>query len=152
MARVSDNTTLKSTWHPRRLVASAVGATLLLLAGTACGTKSESASAAKTAASGRAPTVTARTDPSAQQIALAIAEVRERIRMPFVPSEGHVRAFGDAACSAFDQGKTAPQVRGLVLQAASQLPSVTVSPADADFAVGTAVKLFCPAYSNKLVP
>ena len=149
---MSDNTTLKSTWHTRHLVASAVGVTLLLLAGTACGTKSDSASAANAAASAGAPTVAARTDPSAEQIALAIAEVRERIPTPFLPSEGHVRAFGDAACSAFEQGKTATQVRGLVLQAASQLPSITVSPADADFAVGTAVNLFCPAYSNKLVP
>jgi hypothetical protein len=125
---------------------------LLLLAGTACGAKSGSPSAASTAASGGASTAAARTDPSAEQVASAIAEVRQRIQTPFVPTEGHVRAFGDAACSAFDQGKTAPQVRGLVLQAASQLPSVTVSPADADFAVGTAVNLFCPAYSNKLVP
>ncbi|MGH9223921.1 MAG: DUF732 domain-containing protein [Acidimicrobiales bacterium] len=147
-----DNTTLKSTWRTRQLLASAVGVTLLLLAGTACGTKSRSASAANSAASPAAPTVAARTDPSAEQVAVAIAQVKERIRMPVVPSEGHVRSFGDAACSAFDQGKTAPQVRGLVLQAASQLPSITVSAADADFAVGTAVNLFCPAYSSKLVP
>jgi hypothetical protein len=123
---------------------------LLLLAGTACGTKSGSASAAGAASAG-APTVAPRTDPSAEQIAAAITEVTERIRTPFVPTEGHARAFGDAACSAFDQGKTAAQVRGLVLQAASQLPSITVSPADADFAVGAAVKLFCPGYSVKLV-
>lgn len=148
---MSENTTLKSTSHARRLAASAAGVTLLLLAGTACGTKSESARSANAAAAAGAPVVAARTDPSAEQIALAIAEVTARIRTPFVPTEGHVRAFGDAACSAFDQGKTAAQVRGLVLQAASQLPSITVSPADADFAVGTAVNLFCPAYSNKLV-
>ena len=146
-----ENTTLKRSWHTRQLVASAVGATLLL-AGTACGAKSGSASATNTAASAGAPTVAPRTDPSAEQIAAAIADVTARIRTPIVPTEGHARAFGDAACSAFDQGKTASQVRGLVLQAASQLPSITVSPADADFAVGTAVNLFCPAYSNKLVP
>ncbi len=148
---MSDNTTLDSSWRTRRLVASALGATWLLLAGTACGPKSESPSAANAAASAGAPTLAPRTDPSADQVALAIAAVKERIQTPFLPSEGHVRAFGDAACSAFDQGKTAPQVRGLVLQAASQLPSATVSAADADFAVGTAVNLFCPAYSTKLV-
>lgn len=147
-----DNTTLKNTWRARQLLASAVVVTLLLLAGTACGAKSQSASAANSAASPAAHAVAARTDPSAEQLAATIAQVRERIRVPFAPTEGHVRAFGDAACSAFDQGKTAPQVRDLVLQAASQLPSITVSPADINFAVRTAVNLFCPAYSSKLVP
>ena len=149
---MSDNRKLKSTWHARRLVASAVGGTLLLLAGSGCGTKSQSAAPADSAASAAAPTVAARTDPSAEQVAVAIAAVKERVRTSIVPNEGYVRAFGDAACSAFDQGKTALQVRGMVMQAASQLPSLTVSPTDADFAVGTAVKLFCPAYSTKLVP
>jgi len=79
-----------------------------------------------------------------------IAQVKNRIPMSFVPNEGHARSFGDAACTAFDQGKTAPQVRELVMQAASQLPSIKISSADANFAVGAAVNLFCPGYAAKL--
>ena len=134
----------------KRILASAGGLTLLLLAGTACGTTSQPATTATPAASPAVHTVAARTDPSPEQVAAAIAQVRERIKMTFVPNETHVRAFGDAACSAFDQGKTGSQVKDLVLQSASQLPAITVTPADADFAVGAAVQMFCPGYSNQL--
>jgi hypothetical protein len=79
-----------------------------------------------------------------------IAQVKERIPMSFQPNGSHVLAFGDAVCTAFDQGKSAAQVKTLVLQAASQLPAITVSSANAAFAVGTAVNLFCPGYSAKL--
>jgi hypothetical protein len=94
--------------------------------------------------------VAPRIDPSSEQIADAIAQVKSRISTSIVPTDTYVRAFGDAACGAFDQGKTQPQVRQLVLQAASQLPTLKISSADADFAVRTAVDLFCPGYSARL--
>ena len=157
-----ENTTFKGTRQTRRLVSVAVGMTLALLAGAACGTKSQSSSpetasamsvqesAAASATSPGAQSIVSRANPSPEQVAVEIAQVKQRIRMDFLPSEGHVRAFGDATCTAFDEGKTAPQVRGLVMQAASQVPSITVSSADADFAVGTAVRLFCPGYAARL--
>lgn len=152
------STTFKSTRPSRGLLGSAVGLTLLLLGAAACGTSSQSsspanASAAPAAASAtpiRAEGVAQRTIPSSAQVAEAIAQVKKRIPMSFQPNEDHVRAFGDAACKAFDDGRTAPQVRDLVMQAASQLQSIKVSSADADFAVGTAVNLFCPGYSARL--
>ena len=145
----------------RQLLSPAVGMTLLLVVGAACGTKSQSsspASPAKAAAtSGQDPAaspgthrIASRVNPSSEQVAVVITRVKQRLPMSFLPNESHVRAFGDAACTAFDQGKTAPQVRDLVMQAASQVPSIKVLPADADFAVGTAVNLFCPGYSGEV--
>jgi hypothetical protein len=76
-------------------------------------------------------------------------QIRQRI--PLLPSnEAYARQFGDAVCSAFDQGNSAAQVRALVLQAVSQIPLIKVAPADADFAIKTAVQLFCPGYLSKL--
>jgi hypothetical protein len=91
-----------------------------------------------------------RTGPTSEQLADVIAQVKDRIPMSFQPNDSHVIAFGDAVCTAFDQGKSAAQVRTLVLQAASQLPTITVSQANAVFAVKTAVNLFCPGYSAGL--
>jgi hypothetical protein len=153
-----ENTAFQSSRHGRRWLRLTVGLTLLLLGGAACGTTSPSSSPAKaaarseqaSAASPGAQSIASRTNPSSEQVADVIAEVKKRMPPSFLPNEGHVRAFGDAACTAFDEGKTAPQVRALVMQAASQVPSVAVSPADADFAVGTAVHLFCPGYSARL--
>jgi hypothetical protein len=129
---------------------SALAGSLLLLAAAACGSASHSSSPAKAATSAGGPSVAPRINPSPEQVADVIAEVKSRIAVPFLPTDAYVRAFGDAACTAFDQGKTESQVRELVLQAASQLPSATISTSDADFAVRTAVSLFCPGYSARL--
>jgi hypothetical protein len=134
----------------RHVLGPAAGVALLLLAGAACGTKGASTTAAVAPTSQGVQGTAPRTSPSSDQLADVIAQVKERIPMTFQPNEGHVRAFGDAVCTAFDQGKTASQVRGLVLQAASQLPAITVSQATATFAVDTAVGLFCPGNSAKL--
>ena len=133
----------------RHMLGPAAGVALLLVAGAACGGKGASATAAASTSQGVQGTAP-RTSPSSEQVANAIAQVKERIPMTFQPNEGHVQAFGDAVCTAFDQGKTASQVRGLVLQAASQLPAITVSQANAAFAVETAVNLFCPGNAAKL--
>lgn len=153
-----ENTASRTTGHVPRLLGPAFGLTLLLLAGAACGTASQSTSPTKaaatsdqaSAASPGAQSTASRTNPSSGQVTDVIAQVKNRIPMSFVPNEGHARSFGDAACTAFDQGKTAPQVRELVMQAASQLPSIKISSADANFAVGAAVNLFCPGYAAKL--
>jgi hypothetical protein len=134
----------------RHVLGPAAGVALLLLAGAACGTKGASTTAAVAPTNQGVQGTAPRTSPSSDQLADVIAQVKERIPMTFQPNEGHVRAFGDAVCTAFDQGKTASQVRGLVLQAASQLPAITVSQANATFAVDTAVGLFCPGNSAKL--
>lgn len=152
---------LTTSRRARRFLGPAAGVTLLLLAGAACGAGSPSSTAASASASaatsapaastgGQTPVL--RTSPSPEQLASVIAQVKDRIPMSFQPNDGHVRAFGDAVCTAFDQGKSAPEVKALVLQAASQLPAITVSPANAAFAVGTAVHLFCPGYSAGLAP
>lgn len=146
----------------RRTMGSAVAMTLLVVAGVGCGAKSQSASpanaptmpaqqaVAESAPSPATSDVAARTSPSPQQVADVIAQIKQRIAMSFEPNELHVRAFGDAACTAFDENRTAAQARDMVMQAASQLPSVTISTEDADFAVRTAVTLFCPGYSDRL--
>ncbi len=154
-------TAMRTGRRGRRLLSPALGVTLLLVVGAGCGARSQSssgtavaagapasapASASAATAQGPAP----RTSPSIEQLTTVIAQVKERIPMTFQPNASHVVAFGDAVCTAFDQGKSGSQVKGLVLQAASQLPAITVSAADATFAVGTAVNLFCPGYSARL--
>jgi hypothetical protein len=146
----------KARTRGRQALGPVAGVTLLLLAGAACGSKAAPTTTAAVSSPAGASTsqgvqaTAPRTSPSSEQLADVIAQVKERIPMTFQPNEGHVRAFGDAVCTAFDQGKTASQVRGLVLQAASQLPAITVSQANATFAVETAVHLFCPGNSAKL--
>jgi hypothetical protein len=52
-------------------------------------------------------------------------------------------------CTAFDQGQTFAQVKATGLSMVSAY--VPVSAAAADYAVRTAVALYCPAYASKLV-
>jgi len=147
------DTAAQSSRRPRLWLSPAVGVTLLLFAGTACGAKSPSSGGASAPASAKSVGVQGpapRTGPTSAQIADVIAQVKDRIPMSFQPNDSHVIAFGDAVCTAFDQGKSAGQVKTLVLQAASQLPAITVSQANAAFAVETAVNLFCPGYSARL--
>lgn len=145
----------------RRTMGTAVGMSLLLVAGVACGgsqssspastqTKPAQQSVAESVPSPATAGVAARTSPTPEQVADVITQIKQRIVMSFEPSEIHVRAFGDAACTAFDENRTAAEARTMVMQAASQLPSVTISTEDADFAVRTAVTLFCPGYSDRL--
>lgn len=97
-----------------------------------------------------APTKAPRLTPSSAQVQAAIASLRGLI--PFVtPTEAQARQFGNAVCDAFDAGQTFAQVKANAAQAASQIPLVSVSSATIDSAVRTAVSLFCPGYSSKLV-
>jgi hypothetical protein len=94
-------------------------------------------------------TIAPRLNPTSAQVMAAVGQIRQRI--PLLPqNEAYARQFGDAVCTAFDQGFSAAQVQAQVLQAVSQVPLIKVLPADADFAVKTAVQLFCPGYLSKL--
>ena len=93
-----------------------------------------------------APAIPPRTNPSAAQVRSAIAA----LGLPITPSEAQGRQFGDSVCDAFDAGQTFAQVKAGALQAASQIPLVTVSPSAVDTAVRAAVNLFCPGHASKL--
>lgn len=147
------DTAVQGRRRTRRWLSPAVGVTVLLFAGAACGSKAASSSGASAPVSDNSVAVQGpapRTGPTSEQLTDAIAQVKERIPMSFQPNSSQVLAFGDAVCTAFDQGKSAAEVKTLVLQAASQLPAITVSDANASFAVGTAVNLFCPGYAARL--
>ena len=93
-----------------------------------------------------APAIPPRTNPSSAQVRSAISS----LGLPVTPSESQARQFGDSVCDAFDQGQTFAQVKAGALQAASQIPFVSVSPSAVDRAVRSAVQLFCPGHASKL--
>lgn len=96
------------------------------------------------------PAAPPRANPTDAQVLAAMQSLKAQI--PLLPvNVAYGRQFGDAVCSAFDQGDNFTQVKALAMQAVSQIPFIKVSAANADFAVRTAVGLFCPAYSSKLV-
>jgi hypothetical protein len=97
------------------------------------------------------PTVAARANPSTAEVNAAIGQIASRIPFFAVATDAQARQFGDAVCTAFDQGNSYASVKSQVQQALSQLPLVTIKPADMDFAIRTAVQLFCPGYSSMLV-
>lgn len=94
-------------------------------------------------------TVVARANPSSAQVVQAMRTMQARI--PFLPiNESYGRQFGDEVCTAFDQGTVFGTVVAGVVAAASKVPLVTISTADAEYAVRTAVQLFCPGHSANL--
>jgi hypothetical protein len=93
-----------------------------------------------------APAIPARTNPSSAQVRGAISS----LGLPITPSEAQARQFGDSVCDAFDQGQTFAQVKAAALQAASQIPLISVSPSAVDGGVRSAVNLFCPGHASKL--
>lgn len=96
------------------------------------------------------PTTAPRINPTDAQVVAAMQSLKSQI--PLLPvNAAYGRQFGDAVCSAFDQGNNFTQVKQMVMQAVSQIPLIKITLANADFAVRTAVSLFCPAYSTKLV-
>jgi hypothetical protein len=102
--------------------------------------------AAPAPAAPAAPAIPARTNPSSAQVRGAISS----LGLPLTPSESQARQFGDSVCDAFDQGQTFAQVKAGALQAASQIPLITVSPTAVDAAVRSAVSLFCPGHASRL--
>jgi outer membrane biosynthesis protein TonB len=95
------------------------------------------------------PTKAARLSPSSAEIQGVIAQVSQRIPL-FRPTEAQVRQFGNDVCSAFDAGLPYDQVKAQVQQALPKVPLVTISSADVDYAIRTAVGLFCPGYAPLL--
>lgn len=89
-----------------------------------------------------------RVEPTQAALRAAIKELDARTNL-FRPTEHQVREFGDQTCTAFDQGYSAAQVRSAVLDSAKKrAPFLRVSSADADYAVKTAVGLFCPGHQS----
>ncbi len=97
-----------------------------------------------------ASVVVPRTNPTSAQVRAAISQIATRVPFFAVASEAQARQFGDAVCTAFDEGNSYAQVKAQLQQALSQLPGVTVTPADFDFAIRIAVELFCPGHMPKL--
>jgi len=95
-------------------------------------------------------TLAARTVPSAQQVSAAIAGIQSRVQLPlfFQVTPAHVADIGNQICTAFDQGQTFTQVKATGLATVSQY--VPVSPDAADYAVRTAVAMYCPGYASRL--
>jgi putative peptide zinc metalloprotease protein len=91
-----------------------------------------------------------RTEPAPAEITRAIALFHQRMPL-YQPNEAQVRRFGDALCTAFDQGRTYAEVKAGVRQAVARVPFMTASPADLDMSIRTAVALFCPGH-GRLIP
>jgi hypothetical protein len=107
------------------------------------------AASAPAAAAPAGPTKAARLSPSSAEIQGVIAQVSQRIPL-FRPTEAQVRQFGNDVCSAFDAGLPYAQVKAQVQQALPNVPLVPISSADIDYAIRTAMGLFCPGYASLL--
>lgn len=93
------------------------------------------------------PTTATRLNPSSAQVQAAIAQVHQRIPL-YQPTEAQARQFASDICDAFDQGQSYSQVKAGVQQA---IPSIlSISSANIDFVIRTAVGLVCPGYLPQL--
>lgn len=116
-------------------------------------TASRSAAAGTGAGSGAGtgPATVARRTPSGAEVQAAIAGLKQRIGglAAFASiSPAQINQAGDQVCSGFDSGQSFAQVKATGL---SMVPaSVSVSPATVDWAVRTAVSMYCPGYASKL--
>lgn len=97
------------------------------------------------------PALAPRVQPTSAQVQEAIRGISSRVSLPlfFQITPAYVAQFGDQVCDAFDAGQTFAQVKATGLAAAAQF--VTVTPEAADYAVRTAVAMYCPAYQSRLV-
>ena len=93
-----------------------------------------------------------RRTPSGTEVQAAISGLVQRVggllkRVP--PTAEQIAQAGDQMCTAFDNGKTFAEVKATGL---AMIPSfVKVTPATADWAVRTAVSMYCPDHTSKLV-
>jgi hypothetical protein len=94
----------------------------------------------------------ARRTPPEVEVQAAISGLVQRVggilRM-MRPTPTQIAQAGDQVCTSFDSGQTFAQVKATGLSMIP--PSITVSPATADWAVRTAVSMFCPDHTSKLV-
>jgi hypothetical protein len=97
------------------------------------------------------PALAPRVQPTAAQVQSAIAGITSMVQLPlfFQITPANVAQVGNQVCTSFDQGQTFAQVKSTGLSMVSAY--VPVSAAAADYAVRTAVALYCPAYASKLV-
>jgi len=108
--------------------------------------------AAPAAVAPAAPVKVARRTPSPAEIQAAIAELKRQVGGMLLlvsPTPAQLAQAGDQVCTAFDNGQTFAQVKATGLSMIP--PSITVSPATADWAVRQAVTLYCPGHASKLV-
>lgn len=96
-----------------------------------------------------AATVPARVNPTSTEVMAAVAQIKQRFPL-YSPTEAQAREFGNAVCSAFDQGQSYSQVQAAVLAQVAKIPLIKVPTSDVDFAIRTAVQLFCPAHASRL--
>ncbi len=96
------------------------------------------------------PALAARTTPTASAVSKAIAGLRNYVHTPLTPTAAQVAEFGDAVCTAFDQGETFSNVKAQILAQVKKLPFTTVAAGAADYVVKTAVSLYCPGYQSKV--
>ena len=98
------------------------------------------------------PAKAPRRTPSAAEVQGAINGLKQQvggILLLISPTPAQIAQAGDQICTAFDNGQTFAQVKATGL---SMIPAtVAVSPATLDWAVRTAVSMYCPAYASKLV-
>ena len=94
------------------------------------------------------PALPARRQPSAAEVNQVIASVHALIPL-FTPSPAQIAQAGNQVCTAFDQGKSAAQVKAAGMQMAGVYAAL-VPAGVADSAVRTIVTLFCPGYASKL--
>lgn len=94
----------------------------------------------------------ARRTPSSAEVQAAISGLVQRVGglLRLVqPTPAQIAQAGDQVCSGFDTGQTFAQVKATGL---SMVPSsVRVSSDTADWAVRTAVSMYCPDHAPKLV-
>jgi hypothetical protein len=109
----------------------------------------DSSSSGPAAAAGPASTRAARTTPTGAQVQAAIQGFHARIPA-YTPTSAQVADFGNQVCSAFDSGESYSQVKAAGLAQVAGNPFVTVTSADADWMIRTAVSMYCPGYASKL--
>jgi hypothetical protein len=99
-----------------------------------------------------APVKVPRRTPSAAEVQSVITQLKQRVGgllLLVSPTPAQIDQAGDQVCTAFDNGQSFAQVKATGL---SMIPaSVTVSADTVDWAVRTAVALYCPGHANKLV-
>lgn len=115
---------------------------------TAAPVQEQAAAATPAPTAAPAPATPSRLNPSSAQVMSAVAQITKRFPL-YQPTEAQARQFGNAVCDALDQGQSYSAVTSAVRSEVAKLPFIQVSPADLDFAVRTAIQLFCPQYLSQ---
>lgn len=89
--------------------------------------------------------------PSTSEIEQVKREVAQRVSAPgFSPTQNQIQEFSRQVCGAFDEGYSYAQVKSAVLAMAARYPNLGVGAPDADYAIRTAVEMYCPAHKSRL--